>query len=240
MRIALRTSGGRGEYELAGKQGSVNASDLFGKELLYELTPSIIIPGRAIATRVQGKPRIRLDEQQYTTHFYRLLAGVLLLPKPKREFKETHGSNLLTREAYSMTAIKVDVGEIQDGQVVLRPTDLLLENADKIQDKLMFARRMFRITRLWEAASTSQSAVAALVRSHMDSVLDSNANHKLIEERAEAISAYFHTKGDVLPIAERELGIADAPTQGDTTTEQVSETALEQEFSEDDETSCSS
>lgn len=42
MRIALRTSGGRGEYELAGKQGEIAASSLFDHPLLYELTPEII------------------------------------------------------------------------------------------------------------------------------------------------------------------------------------------------------
>src|SRR4051812_8972634 len=145
MRIALRTSGGRGEYELAGKQGSVHASDLFNKELCYELTPSIVLPGRAIATRVQGKPRIRLEDQQTTTHLYRLLAGVLLLPKPKREFKQTHGAELLKREAYSMTAIKVDVSDVQAAKAVIRPTDILLENADKQQEKIIFAHRMGRI-----------------------------------------------------------------------------------------------
>ena len=46
MRISLRTGGGRGVYELAGSQGDCKASDLFEKELYYELTPSLIIPGQ--------------------------------------------------------------------------------------------------------------------------------------------------------------------------------------------------
>jgi hypothetical protein len=64
MRIALRTGGGRGVYELAGSQGTCRASDLFQKELYYELTPDLVIPGRARADRRQGKPRIKLDEQK--------------------------------------------------------------------------------------------------------------------------------------------------------------------------------
>jgi hypothetical protein len=237
MRIALRTSGGRGEYELAGRQGNVLASDLFDKELFYELTPSIVIPGRATATRVQGKPRIRLSDRQTTTHFYRLLAGVLLLPKPKREFKETHGVELIRREAYSMTAIKVDVGKVQQSRVVLRPTDVLLENADRVQDKLRFARRMSRITRLWEAAATKDSSLAELIKKHMAAVVDATANHKAVEEATDAIARNLNTTDDVLPLAERELGIADLPAQGDTAWEQVSAEALEQEFAEDDATS---
>jgi hypothetical protein len=112
MRVALRTSGGRGEYELAGRQGNIVASELYGKNLFYELTPEIVMPGRAAAVHVQGKPRIRLADMVTTTHLYRLIAAVLLLPKPKREFKETGGEELIKRECYSITAIKIDIGII--------------------------------------------------------------------------------------------------------------------------------
>lgn len=133
----------RGVYELAGRQASTSASDLFDREIFYELTPRIIIPGRAMASRLQGKPRIRLDDTRRTTHLYRLLAAVLLLPKPKREFKKTHGRQLLKFEAYSMSAIKVDVAETDAHSVVLRPTDLLLENAASWKRKL-FSRNGWR------------------------------------------------------------------------------------------------
>ena len=206
MRIALRTGGGRGVYELAGRQGQTNASDLFNREIFYEFTPSIIIPGRAVASRLQGKPRIRLDDQRRTTHFYRLLAAVLLLPKPKREFKTTHGGELFKFEAYSMTAIKVDIGEIGTHRVILRPTDLLLETADNLQDKLEFAPRMSRITRLWAAATGKNTPLALLIQAHMQSVVARNPDHKSIEDCAEAISNLLQTDGDPLPEAEQQLG----------------------------------
>ena len=183
MRIALRTSGGRGEYELAGRQGEIQASNLFDRELVYELTPSILVPGRAVATRVQGKQRIRLEDKEPTPHLYRLLAGVLLLPKAKREFKETHGSSLLTKEAYSITAIKVDIGATAQTSVVLRPTDLLLENADGLQSRIEFPQRMSRVTRLWEAATNATGTLPSLLRDHMAAVLAPNADHKLKEKR---------------------------------------------------------
>jgi hypothetical protein len=152
MRIALRPSGGRGEYELAGKQGATHASQLFDKALSYELTPDLVVPGRAYATRVQGKPRIRLTDKRTTTHLYRLLAGVLLLPKPMRELRQAIGPTLVQRDAYSITAIKVDVGTASTKSATLRPTDLLLENADKKQEIIAFTPRMSRVARLWEEA----------------------------------------------------------------------------------------
>ena len=213
MRIALRTGGGRGVYELAGRQGQINASDLFDREIFYEFTPSIVIPGRAVASRLQGKPRIRLDDQLETTHFYRLLAAVLLLPKPKREFKTTQGGELLKFESYSMTAIKVDVGDIAPGRVVLRPSDLLLETADNLQRQVEFEPRMSRIMSLWEAAGSKNTPLALLVQAHRESVLARNPNHKAIERCAEAISGILQTDRDSLPLAERQLGVTDLPQQ---------------------------
>ena len=210
MRIALRTGGGRGVYELAGRQGNLNASDLFDREIFYELTPSIIIPGRAVASRRSGKPRILLDEKLRTTHFYRLLAAVLLLPKPKREFKKTHGEKLLRFGAYSMTAIKVDVGDIGAKKVVLRPTDLLLENADNLQAKVEFAERMSRIARLWEAASQQNAPLAELVRKLQQAVLTANPDYKAIEGCAQEILDLLGVDGDPLPIAEEQLGVSEA------------------------------
>ncbi|MGD0091245.1 MAG: HNH endonuclease signature motif containing protein [Planctomycetota bacterium] len=209
MRIALRTGGGRGVYELAGRQGDKHACDLFDREIFYELTPRITIPGRAKASLLQGKPRITLDEKQKTTHFYRLLAAVLLLPKPKREFKKTHGARLLMFESYSMTAIKVDVGEIATNRVVLRPTDLLLENADNLREKVDFAQRMSRIALLWEAASTQTTPFATLVQNHKQAISISNPDYKQIERRAHDISQALQTEGDPLPGAEQKLGITD-------------------------------
>jgi hypothetical protein len=163
MRIALRTSGGRGEYELAGTQGSVHASDLFGRVMSYELTPEIIIPGRAAATvtETQGKPRIRLQDQSSTTHFYRLLAAVLLLPKPKREFKETHG-RFLRRESYSMTAINVDVSARTSTSVVLRPTEVLIQNADHLKQRVDVVDRMSRVLQPTSAALGASNTPARL------------------------------------------------------------------------------
>jgi hypothetical protein len=213
MRIALRTGAGRGVYELAGRQGNLNASDLFDREIFYELTPSIIIPGRAIASRRSGKPRILLDERERTTHFYRLLAAVLLLPKPKRQFKMTHGSELLKFEAYSMTAIKVDVSDITRSKVVLRPTDLLLENADSLQTKVEFTQRMSRIARLWERASGEKTPLAQLINDLKRAILIADPDYKAIEDCAQKISDAVKTDGDPLPIVEQLLGISDAQNE---------------------------
>ncbi len=233
MRIALRTGGGRGVYELAGRQGEAHASDLFDRELCYELTPSIIIPGRAKASNLQGKPRIRLDDHEQTIHLYRLLAAILLLPKPKREFRTTHGGELLRYQAYSMTAIKIDIGHIGSDRAVIRPTDLLLETADNCQQTLDFQQRMSRIMRLWRVSASHTSPLANLLKSHMNVTLETDPDHKVIEKVAASIAELLQTDRDPLPVAERQLGITDAREEP-TPSPQPSQATHQAEFGMED------
>lgn len=210
MRIALRTGGGRGVFELAGRQAEISASDLFDHEISYELTPDLVIPGRSIASLRQGKPRITLDEgdRSKTTHLYRLLSALLLLPKPKRELRTTHGEELIQADAYSMTAIKVDIATLSLNAVTLRPTDLLLENADGLSAVIEFTGRMARILQIWQAARTHHSALAELVRTWETAVKDPDADYKLIERFAQNIFKELRTTGDALSLAEQTLGIS--------------------------------
>jgi hypothetical protein len=201
----------------------------------YEITPEIVIPGRAVAivTEKQGKPRIRLQEQQTTTHFYRLLAAVLLLPKPKRELKQTHGALLLRRDSYSMTAINVDVSAKTSSGVVLRPTDLLVENADNKKQQVSVVERMGRIFRLWAAASGQSTPFAALVLRHKEAIGDAAANHKTIEDAADEIASALHTDADPLPLAERAMGLVPIITRP-VTERTAAEEPLVSLFAEDD------
>lgn len=210
MRIALRTGGGRGDYELAGSQGDLTASSLFNRQISYEITPQITIPGRSFACLRNGKPRIRLDEGQRsrTTHFYGLLASILLLPKPKRELRTTTGSTDLVRyESYCITAIPVDVERMDDSSVVLRPTLLLLENAHHQRATIDFVDRLARITALWNAAEGKDSPLAELLRQHQASVLSGDPDYKDIENSAQSIADFQHTELDPLDALEAIFGL---------------------------------
>jgi hypothetical protein len=193
------------------------ASDLFDHEISYELTPGIVIPGRSVAALRQGKPRIKLDDdaRDRTTHLYRLLSAVLLLPKPKRELKTTHGDELLQFESYSVTAIKVDVAGLNEDSVILRPTDLLLENADDRQGEVEFTTRMARVLRLWDAAMKQESPLAEMVRKWAEAVRATDPNYKTIERCAQEISDSLNTTADALPIAEEQLGVSQAGQDAD-------------------------
>lgn len=197
MRIALRTSGGRGEYELAGHQARIRASDLFGQRLDFELTPEITIPGGQAAHRVQGKPRIRLDNQATSRHAYRLLAAVLLLPRPKRELRTTStGADFVRDHQYAVTGIDVDVVKSSASVADLRPTTLWLENASGLVRSVNVPQRMATVQAVWEAARDRTSELAALIKAHETAVID--GDHRGIEKAATALQAKLTTDGDVV------------------------------------------
>lgn len=208
MRIALRTGGGRGVYELAGNHGGYKAADVFDKELFYELAPDLIIAGRASAAVRQGKPRIKLDDQKITTHLYRLLAGLLLLPKPKREFKATSGDVLVAFEAYSMTAIKIDISTMQQSSAVVRPTDILLANSEGVEQRLDFVDRMSRIMTLWRIADKTDSELAELLRAHKSCLYEAEVNFKAVEKAAKNVLSFFNTIYDPLEKIESLMGVS--------------------------------
>lgn len=94
MRIALRTSGGRGEYEVAGSHESIRVHDVFDRQIVLELLPGFRFPTNNYVRHTQGKPRIRLLDPYGDSHVYLILAAILLLPKPKREIGATPEASL--------------------------------------------------------------------------------------------------------------------------------------------------
>ena len=169
MRIVLRTSGGRGEYELAGSQGSLTRSDLFDRELVLEPVPGTSIATDTYARAVPGKPRIRLgDKPGRYSHTYLVLAGLLLLAKPKRELGDTNHDRLqLIDNGYSITSILIDVTVFDSNQVVVRPTDLVVSNFGGEHARVDVVERLELVYELWGAAHRSpDSEVKRLILSH--------------------------------------------------------------------------
>jgi hypothetical protein len=220
MRIALRTSGGRGEYELAGHQGDLSVDDLLGRDMLFEYTPRVVIDGHSSAQRVQGKPRIRLENAREFSHAYAIAAAVLLLPQPKRELSRTSsGSDFIYDNQYSITDIDVDVANLQDDFVSLRPTALWMRNTGDLVRSVDVAHRFSQVQALWDSAQEKDSKLAALVRLHERAVVD--GIHGDIKAVARAIRKELDTGGDVLNAISAHFEIAAQEPAISTTTNAV-------------------
>ncbi|MDR0564005.1 MAG: HNH endonuclease [Azoarcus sp.] len=156
MRIALRTSGGRGEYELAGTHENIRVHDVFDHQLVLQILPGQKIYTHNYVRHTQGKPRIRLREQRLDKHIYLILAAILLLPKPKREIGITPAGKLqIYKDNFSVLSIPFDVVELTSTELVISPTHIILSNSSEDTVRLDVIERMSLVMSAWEAASNS-------------------------------------------------------------------------------------
>lgn len=209
MKIAWRPSGGRGEYELAGRSAGVGVEELLDLPLRYEVAPSIIIPGHAATRRRDGKPRIRLDEQRNFSHPHLVLAATLLLPRPIRELRKTGDSPLVLQDGqYTVHDIDVDVVDHRSA-ALLRPTVIYARNTGESTQRVDFAKRMALVARLWDIAATTTepSPLGTLLLRHRDAV--KAGDHKGIEKAASLIQAAVGTEADVMPRLLTTFGVVD-------------------------------
>lgn len=217
MNIALRPSGGRGEYELAGRQGDLHVHDLFGLPIFIEILPNASINAHSNCVQKDGKPRIRLTQAARNAHPSSLIAAAMMLPKPRRERHETHGTNLLRWEQFVVQTIRIDVVPRVDG-VLVCPLTVRLENSDGVRLDISFAERMARVVRVWTAAATPQSPLADAVRTHAAAFTSATATQaQLVGSFAGLHNALNKPEGDMLPLLESHFGLGalNAPSVGD-------------------------
>ncbi len=186
MRIALRTSGGRGEYEVAGSHESIRVHDVFDRQIVLELLPGFRFPTNNYVRHTQGKPRIRLLDPYSDSHVYLILAAILLLPKPKREIGATPGGKLqIYKDNFSVMSIPFDVVELTTTEIVVSPTQMVLSNSTFDSVRLDLIERLRIVMACWEAASKQSSALANAITQHKNAF--NSQNVKAVISAAESI-----------------------------------------------------
>ncbi len=172
MRIALRTSGGRGEYEVAGSHVKLSVTDLIDHHIRLQLFPNKEIDTHNWIRRLQGKPRIRLRDPKIDNHIYLLISNILLMPKPKRELGITPGGKLqLTENNYSISSIQLDVVKCDNDSILIQPTDLVLANSEFDLARIDIVERLRIILDIWSQASHNTDKLSREITSHRDAVL---------------------------------------------------------------------
>ena len=169
MRIALRTSGGRGEYEVAGSHESIRVHDVLDRQIVLELLPGVRFATNNYIRHTQGKPRIRLLNPHADSHIYLILAAILLLPKPKREIGVTPGGKLqIYRDNFSVMSIPFDVVELTSTALVVSPTQMILSNSTATSVRLDVIERLRIVMSCWDAAAKQHSPLANAIIQHRD------------------------------------------------------------------------
>ena len=230
MNIALRPSGGRGEYELAGRQGELHVHDLFGLAMFIEILPGVSINAYSNCVQKDGKPRIRLTQPARNAHPSSLIAAAMMLPKPRREKHETHGVKLLRWEQFVVQTVRIDVVQ-RAGGVLVCPLTVRLENSDGARLDISFAERMARVVRVWTAASTPPGVLSDAVRAHAAAFTSSNSTQAQLVGSFSALHAALNKPdGDMLPLLEAHFGLGalNAPSVGDISAEVGDEDFVEE------------
>lgn len=223
MRIALRPSGGRGDYELAGSYNEIPASELLGKNMLFQITPNLIVNGKARALKLAGKTRIRPDADG--KHAYVVLGSILLLPPPRRELIKTSDRlNELIAGQYTLYAIDVEVISYDSQSVTFVPTNLWAKNQGGVL-KIDFSERMAVISSIWAEAATNQSPLSYALTEHFKAVV--NSEHSLIQKNALSIQKLLNTDRDVVSSILREFNFTD---NLDNAFDGISENSMESEL----------
>ena len=212
MNIALRPSGGRGEYELAGSQGAITTHDLFGLPIFLETVPGVAIDAVSTCELRDGKPRIRLTVQAKNAHPSALIAAAMLLPKPRRKRADANGPALISWEGFVVQLVRVDVVDAT-GQALLRPVSVRLENASSAKVDINYSERMARVIRIWAAAATGTTPLDEAVRDHAYAFGSALATRTQVLSAVPALwEAMGNPTGDLLPLLERHFNIAAPPS----------------------------
>lgn len=181
MRIALRTSGGRGEYEVAGSHGSITVSDIIDFHIQLQMLPNQFIDTNNYIKRVQGKPRIRLNDKNQDQHIYLTIADILLMPKPKRELSKTPGGKLqLTENNYSISSIQFDIIKKDSNLISIQPTDIVLENSDHDLARIDILERLRIILDVWGRLSSESDELSNKIRNHKTAIFSGNICNVMI------------------------------------------------------------
>ena len=197
MRIALRTSGGRGEYEVAGRHDDVRVHDVLDRQIVLEIMPKMRLPTSNFVRHMQGKPRIRLLSTASDYHSYLILSALLLLPKPKREIGATPGGKLqVYKENFSILSVPFDVVELTSDELVIAPTQIILSNSSLDTGRLDVIERMRIVMACWEVAATESTTIAGALKEHKNAF---NAGDiPRIMKSASVIRSAYVDQGDPL------------------------------------------
>ncbi|GEA82369.1 HNH endonuclease [Cellulomonas uda] len=173
LSIHKRPSGGRGEYELVGRQGPRVASEFEGVSFQLE-TPWGVKPSNLRVDKQGGKLRLRLEESRRDGHLAPQVASLLLMPPPTREEDRISRALPIVIDQRYILDIDIAVVEQVGNTAVIRPTSLVTRSGDidddRLSERIAFATRAAQVRQLHDAAGSLPDGLASLMRQHAELV----------------------------------------------------------------------
>ena len=196
MYIARRTGGGRGVYEIAGETASgLTSGDLLDREIVFELTPALLLPS-GVTLHVQGGKH-RLILTHGGIQIQRQIAAALLLPSPRRA-DEGMGSSaqLIRTKEYALERIQLSyVNSIAADKAFVVPDRIELKNASASMF-ISVQERLAEVAAIWSRADRAPEPLRSLIARHEELV---TAGDPITTECEDVVSEIQKAAADAWP-----------------------------------------
>ena len=208
--IRKQPSGGRGEYEVVGRQDDLTARSLDGRE--FEL----ITPFGAKVTGVYlgnqgGKRRLRLRDNS-RVHIQRQVAALFLLPKSTREESRVSSALPVVLEGRYILDVGIHLEQLNGQSAFVSPTILIARSGAYTDVRSMVTidvqERYEELSAVYKSRERLPGPLDALVRVHSELVGAENPSyadlekvvHLIIKELASSPDLEYVPGSDPLPI----------------------------------------
>ena len=198
LSIHKRPSGGRGEYELVGRdpRGQVSAADLDGAALILE-TPFGTKNSNVRVGTHNGKLRLRLISPGVAPHLALQVPAMLLMPESIRdETKISRALPVLLQKRYVLD-IGLEFLRWEGTSAAVRPTQLTARSGDigntRTRQIFSFRERSRQVKLVHDNAESLPQALEILIRRHQEAcngAIISQSISKLVHEIMESLEVY--------------------------------------------------
>lgn len=171
MDIIKRSSGGRGEYEIAGQHGSLSPQDLQGHELVIELGGQYGQLRTGITLVEQGgKCRLRISGGAPQIHIHRQLESILLMPKSIRDEDQLVGGQpVILENRYVLRSIELKAITKTGIDALVTLGRVECDNRSQVEE-IDFGQRLAIIQQLHEKAGKFPVAIHDFLEEHRETI----------------------------------------------------------------------
>lgn len=197
--IRKQPSGGRGEYEVVGRQEGVSARDLDGRE--FELiTPFGTKESGVYLGSQGGKRRLRL-QQKRGAHIQRQLAALFLLPKSTREESKVSSALPVILEGRYILDIGIRLEKLNADVASITPLVLLARSGEHTDVRSMSSidtqERYQQLSAVYASRAKLPSILTDLLEKHLELSADAHPSYGDLERIVQSITEELTASPDL-------------------------------------------
>ncbi len=165
-----QSSGGRGEYEIAGTAGNLTTADLDNHGIRLDLGRLGVKETGLIVTPQAGKHRLRSTSSDPLIQ--RQVGSILLLPESTRDRRRvSNGRPVILEKRYTIDQIHFKVTDTSGGMVTVSPQRIVLTSSavgspNQITETINFSSRLAEVVKVEESLTAFPTKVSNSLQQH--------------------------------------------------------------------------